>query len=148
MVTIRIRSWRPAIPSISGPRSTVPSSFTVTPFVSSAIGEERLANQHPRAATAWLGSASSWGPNSDPAALVGESDTLKFLPNLAQQCSDFCGRPKMMNPLVPVSLRHKLPVLGSPMPMAGPEHAITVDCATEHRTALWPSFRSYEDALE
>src|SRR5574338_1181808 len=34
MVTIRIRSWRPAMPSISGPRSTVASNFTVTPFVS------------------------------------------------------------------------------------------------------------------
>ena len=28
MVTIRIRSWRPAMPSISGPRSTVVSNFT------------------------------------------------------------------------------------------------------------------------
>src|ERR1039457_1560387 len=36
MVTIRIRSWRPAMPSISGPRSTVASNFTVTPFVSGA----------------------------------------------------------------------------------------------------------------
>jgi hypothetical protein len=36
MVTIRIRSWRPAIPSISGPRSTAASNFTVTPFVSGA----------------------------------------------------------------------------------------------------------------
>src|SRR5512135_2983363 len=33
---MRIRSWRPAMPSISGPRSTVESSFTVTPFVSGA----------------------------------------------------------------------------------------------------------------
>ena len=36
MVTIRIRSWRPAMPSISGPRSTFASNFTVTPFVSGA----------------------------------------------------------------------------------------------------------------
>jgi CBS-domain-containing membrane protein len=36
MVTMRIRSWRPAMPSISGPRSTVASNFTVTPFVSGA----------------------------------------------------------------------------------------------------------------
>src|SRR5512146_1334038 len=36
MVTIRIRSWRPAMPSISGPRSTVASNFTVIPFVSGA----------------------------------------------------------------------------------------------------------------
>src|SRR5690348_17860676 len=36
MVTIRIRSWRPAMPSISGPRSTVASNCTVTPFVSGA----------------------------------------------------------------------------------------------------------------
>src|SRR5512135_1681327 len=36
IVTIRIRSWRPAMPSISGPRSTVASSFTVTPFVAGA----------------------------------------------------------------------------------------------------------------
>ena len=28
---LRIRSWRPAIPSISGPRSTVASNLTVTP---------------------------------------------------------------------------------------------------------------------
>src|SRR5690348_7822640 len=37
MVTVRIRSWRPAMPSISGPRSTVASKFTVTPWVSGAI---------------------------------------------------------------------------------------------------------------
>ena len=36
IVTMRMRSWRPARPSISGPRSTVPSNFTVTPFVSGA----------------------------------------------------------------------------------------------------------------
>ena len=36
MFTIRIRSWRPAIPSISGPRSTDASKLTVTPFVSGA----------------------------------------------------------------------------------------------------------------
>src|SRR5262245_29858111 len=35
-VNIRIRSWRPAMPSISGPRSTVASNFTATPFVSGA----------------------------------------------------------------------------------------------------------------
>jgi hypothetical protein len=34
MVTIRIRSWCPAMPSISGPRSTVASNSAVTPFVS------------------------------------------------------------------------------------------------------------------
>jgi hypothetical protein len=34
MVTIRIRSWRPAMPSISGPRSTVARNSTPTPFVS------------------------------------------------------------------------------------------------------------------
>src|SRR6516164_6273509 len=33
---MRIRSWRPAMPSISGPRSTVASSSAVTPFVSGA----------------------------------------------------------------------------------------------------------------
>src|SRR5690348_10438584 len=37
MVTVRIRSWRPAMPSISGPRSSVASNFAVTPFVSGAI---------------------------------------------------------------------------------------------------------------
>src|SRR5689334_546146 len=31
-----MRSWRPAMPSISGPRSTVARSFDVTPFVSGA----------------------------------------------------------------------------------------------------------------
>jgi arylsulfatase len=35
-MTIRIRSWRPAMPSISGPRSTVASNSTATPFVSGA----------------------------------------------------------------------------------------------------------------
>ena len=30
------RSWRPAMPSISGPRSTVAGNFTVTPSVSGA----------------------------------------------------------------------------------------------------------------
>jgi hypothetical protein len=34
MVTLRIRSWRPAMPSISGPRSTVASNSAVTPLVS------------------------------------------------------------------------------------------------------------------
>jgi hypothetical protein len=38
MVTLRIRSTRPAMPSISGPRATVASNFTVTPFVSGAGG--------------------------------------------------------------------------------------------------------------
>src|SRR5574337_1420819 len=36
IVTMRIRIWRPAMPSLSGPRSTVDSNFTVTPFVSGA----------------------------------------------------------------------------------------------------------------
>jgi len=36
MVTLRIRSWRRSMPSISGPRSTVPSTSTATPFVSGA----------------------------------------------------------------------------------------------------------------
>src|SRR5512141_635922 len=36
MVTMRIRSCRPAMPSISGPRSTVASNSTLTPFVSGA----------------------------------------------------------------------------------------------------------------
>src|SRR4051794_27233257 len=36
MVTIRIRSSRPAMPSISGPRSTVARTSAVTPFVSGA----------------------------------------------------------------------------------------------------------------
>jgi len=36
IVTMRIRTWRPTMPSISGPRSTVASNFTVIPFVSGA----------------------------------------------------------------------------------------------------------------
>src|ERR1051326_5170860 len=36
MVNIRIRSWRPAMPLISGPRSTVASTSDVTPVVSGA----------------------------------------------------------------------------------------------------------------
>src|SRR5512132_1590400 len=35
-VTIRIRSWCPAMPSISRARSTVASTFTATPLVSGA----------------------------------------------------------------------------------------------------------------
>src|SRR5262249_5578575 len=34
MVNMRMRSWRPAMPSISGPRSTVASSFSLTPLIS------------------------------------------------------------------------------------------------------------------
>src|SRR6185437_692695 len=33
---MRMRSWRPAMPSISGPRSTAASNVTSTPFVSGA----------------------------------------------------------------------------------------------------------------
>src|SRR5690348_15712944 len=36
-VTMRIRSWRPAIPSISGPRSRAANSFTSTPFVAGPV---------------------------------------------------------------------------------------------------------------
>ena len=36
IVTRRIRSTRPAMPSISGPRSTVARSSTATPLVSGA----------------------------------------------------------------------------------------------------------------
>src|SRR5215218_1092191 len=42
MVTIRIRSWRPAMPSISGPRSTVASTSVVTPLVSGAAGSSLI----------------------------------------------------------------------------------------------------------
>ena len=37
MVTMRIRSWRPAMPSISGPRSSADNSLTVTPLVSGPV---------------------------------------------------------------------------------------------------------------
>ena len=42
MVTIRIRSWRPAMPSISGPSSTVASTSVVTPLVSGAAGSSLI----------------------------------------------------------------------------------------------------------
>src|SRR5919205_1830559 len=47
MVTIRIRSWRPAMPSISGPRATVASNSTVTPFVSGAACSLLIALSSP-----------------------------------------------------------------------------------------------------
>src|SRR6185436_6379378 len=56
MVTIRIRSWRPAMPSISGPRSTVASNLTVTPFVSGATNSLLivLSSLYFEGLTAWV----------------------------------------------------------------------------------------------
>src|SRR5512144_2148153 len=59
MVTIRIRSWRPAMPSISWPRSTVASNFTVTPFVSGATCSLLivLSSLYLEGLTAWVRNA-------------------------------------------------------------------------------------------
>src|ERR1019366_467124 len=46
-VSMRIRSWRPPMPSISGPRSTATSCFDVTPLFSVGAGCCALALQGP-----------------------------------------------------------------------------------------------------
>ncbi len=76
IVTIRIRSWRPAMPSISGPRSTVASNCAVTPFVSGAA----------RSLLIVLSSLVLPGPNDRPNA--GSSLSGLPLPSAQEQAGD------------------------------------------------------------
>src|SRR5215211_6133784 len=54
MVTIRIRNWRPAMPSISGPRATVASTKPFTSKLTLWLGFDRVPACARTTAASWI----------------------------------------------------------------------------------------------